>query len=145
MLAERIEVWIDLQVGEVVIPEQDCPGECVDRLVGSPGTCQRAGEIVAGEEVVGQHFHQPEIEFERPSHKPLLRDKLRQNAEDLHRLSVTGKQPLEKVDVEVELAQIAEPILVGVRWMAATGVAAHGAARVGIVGRDLAAGHRECS
>ena len=37
MLAERIEVGVDLQVGKIVIPEQDGPRQGVDRVIGPPG------------------------------------------------------------------------------------------------------------
>ena len=53
MGAERLEVGIRLHVVEVVVAEEDRPGEGVDRLVGTPGAGERAGQVVAGEKVVG--------------------------------------------------------------------------------------------
>jgi hypothetical protein len=59
-----------------------------------------------------------------------------------------ASSPSKEVDVEVELVQAAKPVVLSLPVSPSiAGVAAHGAAGigVGIIGRGIAAGHRECS
>ena len=92
-------------MGQIVVSEQDCPGECVDRLLRPASPRQRAGEIVAGQEVVGEHLYKPAVEFHCPLEEPLLRDEFGQHPQHLDGVVVANEQFLEEVEIEVELAE----------------------------------------
>lgn len=144
VFAERIEIRVNLQMGEVVIAEQDRPGECIDRFSGSSGPCQRTAQIVAGQEIAGQHFHEPPIEFDGALYEPLLRDEFGEDAEHFHGIPVACQQPLEEVDVEVELVEAPKPVVVRRRLrVGTTSVTAHGFTAVvaRIIGRGIAGRH----
>jgi hypothetical protein len=144
VFTERIKIRVNLQMGEVVIAEQDRPGERIDCLVGFSGPRQRTAEIVAGKEIVGQHVNEPPIEFNGALYEPLLRDEFGEDAEHFHGIPVAGQQPLEEVDVEVELVEAAKPIVVRRRLrVGPTPVTAHGFTAVvaRIIGRGIAGRH----
>ena len=110
MVVERLQIRIGFHVGEVIVAEQDGPRERVDRLVGLPGPGEGAGEVIEREKILGKKLGQPPIELHRAAHRPLAGDELGENPQHVHRVGPSGQQPLEEVDLEIELAERAEPV-----------------------------------
>ena len=108
-LADRRQVGIDLHVGDVVVAQPERLPEAENRLVGTSGHSQRAGQIVAGEEIHWQTGDETPVEFERPLVEAAAGGEFPQHSEDVDRIGAAGEDPLEEIDVEVELAEAAEP------------------------------------
>jgi len=78
---------------------------------GRPALSQRTGQIVAGRgNPLGRRSTTAAVELERPMHVAPSWRRVRQAGRSTSSdVAVAGEQSLEEVDVEVELAQPAEP------------------------------------
>ncbi len=96
-------------MGDVIVAQPERLLEAENRLVGTSGQSQRAGQIVAGEEIHWQTGDETPVELERPLVEAAAGGEFPKHSEDVDRVGAADEDPLEEIDVEVELAEAAEP------------------------------------
>ena len=96
-------------MGDVVVAQPECLPEAENRLVGTSGQSQRAGQIVAGEQIRWQAGDEAPVDLEGPLVEAAAGGKFPKDAEDVDRIGAAGEDSLEEIDVKVELVEAAEP------------------------------------